>query len=238
MKLFFFIYYALAFLATPFAAAKKKVNVQWAICDSSPQEVLRKLGMGTPDPYKQNPITYYDTEPPTYISNGIMFRKKTSKGQKISTVKVRFHEKPSEVPDWAECVWDRYGENATFTCEKRCPLPEDGSSIWCNEQIKLAERYQCINWTELTAFGPYDNAKWKIRIEGHKAKFDDVAAGPLHLMEVEAKVPPKKEQKAYEAITRHLTSRGVVLCDRQEGKTQRLFRALGYRVDVDERDEL
>ncbi|KAE8337961.1 hypothetical protein BDV24DRAFT_139027 [Aspergillus arachidicola] len=228
-----YISYAVLLLAAPLASAKK-TNLQWAICDSDPQTVLQKLGLGTPEPYKENPITYYDTNPPVYISDGLMFRTKTSKGENISTVKVRFQRETSDVPDSAECVWDRYGRSPTYTCEKRCPLRE--SSIWCDQQIELVEHYEKVNWEELMEYGPYQNAKWKIWIEGYKAKFDDVAAGSLHLMEIEAKVPKEKADKAYEEVTRHLESRGIVLCDPQEGKTARLFRAMGYTKD--ERDDL
>ncbi|KAJ1709894.1 hypothetical protein NYO67_7950 [Aspergillus flavus] len=228
-----YLYHAVLLLTAPLVTAKK-TNLQWAICDSDPQTVLQKLGLGTPEPYKENPITYYDTSPPVYISDGLMFRTKTSKGEDISTVKVRLQQESSDVPDSAECVWDRYGESPTYTCEKRCPLRE--STIWCDQQIELAEHYEKVNWEELTNYGPYPNAKWKIRIEGYKAKFDDVAAGSLHLMEIEAKVPKEKADKAYEEVTQHLESLGIVLCDPQEGKTARLFRAMGYTKD--ERDDL
>ncbi|KAE8157122.1 hypothetical protein BDV40DRAFT_59643 [Aspergillus tamarii] len=222
------IYYAVLLLAAPLVTAKK-ANLQWAICDPDPQTVLQKLGLGTPDPYKENPITYYDTNPPVYASDGLMFRTKTSKGENISTVKVRFQQETSDVPDLAECVWDRYGENPTYTCEKRCPLQEP--NIWCDQQIELAEHYEEVNWEELINYGPYPNAKWKVRIKGYKAKFDDVAAGSLHLMEIEAKVPKRKADKAYKEMTEYLKSHGIVLCGVQEGKTARLFRAMGYAVD-------
>ncbi|KAE8382470.1 hypothetical protein BDV26DRAFT_253530 [Aspergillus bertholletiae] len=219
------MYYAVLFLAVPFVCAEK-TNLQWAICDADPAAVLHKLGLGARNPYKENPITYYDTNPPVYLSDGLMFRTKISKGENISTVKIRFPHETSNVPGSAKCVWDRYGETLTYTCEQRCPLHP--STIWCNQQIQFAEHYENVNWEELTAFGPYQNAKWKVRIEGYKAKFDDVSAGPLHLMEVEAKVPRSKADKAYEAVTRHLKRHGIVLCDPQEGKTARLFRAMGY----------
>lgn len=54
-------------------------------------------------------------------------------------------------------------------------------------------------------------------------------------MEIEAKVPIKKADKAYSAITQSLKDRGVVLSEPQEGKTLRLFRDMGY---IGERAEL
>ena len=217
------------FLAARFAEAKKDISLQWAICEPNPQEALQKLGLGsTTPPYKENPITYYDESPPVYLSEGLMFRTKTNKGQPLSTVKTRFPDKTKNVPDFVECTWDRYGDDITYTCEKRCPLDPALHSVWCDEQVEFAERYEDVDWSELTAYGPFSNAKWKLRLEGHKAKFDDVAAGSLHLMEIEVKTRKSHSKKVYKSITRSLEDRGIVLCDPQEGKTMRLFREMGY----------
>lgn len=226
------------FLAAPFAAAKQEISLQWAICDPNPQEVLQKLGLGSSTPpYKENPITYYDQQPPVYISeDGLMFRTKTNKGQPLSTVKARFPDRTEDVPYFVDCSWDRYGDDVTYTCEKRCLLDPTSSSPWCDEQVEFAERYDEIDWSGMTAYGPYANAKWKLRLEGYKAKFDDVAAGSLHLMEIEVKAKKRHSKRVYKAITRSLEDSGVVLCDVQEGKTMRLFREMGYFDD--ERSEL
>lgn len=227
--------YTALVLAAPFAAAKEKISLQWALCDKTPQDVLQKVGLGTSLPYKENPITYYDEQPPVYTQEGLMFRTKTNKGQPLSTVKVRFDKETLDVPEFVECAWDRYGDKSTYTCEKRCPLDLNASSVWCDEQVDFAGQYKDIDWSGMTAYGSYQDAKWKLRLEGYKAKFDDVATGSLHLMEIEAKVPIKKADKAYKAITRSLNDRGVVLCEPQEGKTLRLFRDMGY---IGERAEL
>lgn len=217
-------------LAASFAVAKEKISLQWAICDSSPQDVLPKLGLDpTTPPYKENPITYYDELPPVYISEGIMLRAKTNKGQPLSTVKVRFPELKSNVPEFVECGWDQYGDQRTYTCEKRCPRDPESPKIWCDEQLQFVGQYHDLDWSTLAAYGPFPDAKWKVHIGGYKAKFDDVVASDsLHLMEIEAQVPLAKANKAYKKITRHLKKRGVVLCDPQDGKTLRLFHAMGY----------
>lgn len=225
----FFIPSVVLLLAAPFAVvAKEKISLQWAICDPTPQDVLPKLGLkATTPPYKENPITYYEELPPFYISKGLLFRTKTNKGRPLSTVKARFLEETTDIPDFVECGWDQYGDKATYSCEKRCPLSSNSSSIWCDQQVEFAERYQDLDWSALKPYGPYPNGKWKVRIEGYKTKFDDVAAGSLHLMEIEAQVPLKKAEHAFKKITHYLEKQGVVLCEPQEGKTMRLFHAMG-----------
>ncbi|KAJ5301249.1 hypothetical protein PENANT_c023G07812 [Penicillium antarcticum] len=219
-------------LTSPFTYAKEKISLQWAICEPSPQDTLAKLGRNASPPYKENPITYYDEYPPIHISSGLMFRTKTNKGQQFSTVKVRFPRAVTGIPDFVDCSWNQYGANSpSFTCEKRCPLD---STVWHEEQVQFAERYQAVDWDALRAYGPYQNAKWKVRIEGYKTKFDDVVAGDLHLMEVEVQVPREDAHGALQAITQYLKNRKVSLCEPQEGKTMRLFRAMGYIADENE----
>lgn len=222
------------FLKAAFVYAEEKISLQWAICDPTPQDTLAKLGLDEALPYKENPITYYDEDPPIHLTSGLMFRTKTNKGQPLSTVKVRFPEVVPDIPDFVDCSWEYYGGNPpSFTCEKRYPL--DGK-IWHEEQVQFAERYGTVDWDMLRAYGPYQNAKWKVRVGGHKAKFDDVVAGDLHLMEIETKVLREEADYALQEITRYLNETGVVLCEPQEGKTMRLFRTMGYLGN--EREEL
>lgn len=213
------------------AASTEQANIQWAICEPNPSNMLEKLGEGTATPYRRNAITYFDTIPPTYIAKGLMFRTKTSHGEDVSVVKVGFRTETVDVPSWVRCLWNRYGDNITYTCERRCPLRRNTSIIWCKEQVQFADLYESVNWKDLAAFGPYMNSKWKLEIGGYKVKFDDVVAENLHLMEIEAQVPSFEGHTAYQRISEHLKARGVLLCDKQEGKTFRLFRALGYFVN-------
>ena len=211
--------------------AKTKIDLQWSICDTDAETVLRKLGEEDTAPYKSNPITYYDTWPPTYTNQGLGLRTKVKKhdpGYPISMVKARFGAETDNVPEQADCVWDQYGKTDYYTCGMMSILPEidESENLWSPEQKAFAERYQAVNWDTLVPYGPFMNPKWKLRIDGHKAVFDDVVAEPLHLMEIEIEVKKKHGKKVHKRITKYLQDRGVVICDPQLPKTLRLFEYL------------
>lgn len=206
---------------------KEKVSLQWSICDSNPHIVLQKLGKVISNPDKLDPITYYDTNPPVYTPQGLMFRTKTRAGKEISLVKNRFIKEPPNVSN-AVCLWDRYGNRTNYVCKVQSFV--NGTKIWSDKQVRFAEHFwNRIFWNKLVAFGPYLNPKWKhLKVKGYKAVFDDVIVRSLHLMELEVKVPKYKGDVAYWKITKYLKKCGVVLCDHQESKTMRLFHAMDY----------
>jgi hypothetical protein len=229
-----------------------KVNLQWSICDADPQTVLKKLGEdGTREPYKKTPITYYDTNPPFYSWGGLMFRTKTRRGEELSAVKVHFDPRAlvaperffgdkeaavieanfnrtvSGTPERFLCVWDRYGNDTSFTCQIQSLLA-GRMELWTDEQIRFAERCRSVNLGDLVGFGPNPNPKWRLNIFGHMAVFDDVQAGPFHLMELEVKVLKYKGDEVYEKISRYLRERSILLCYKQEPRTIRLFQAMDY----------
>lgn len=223
--------YGALLLPLAIQATEPKISLQWAICDNDAATVLAKLDYD-PDkpPYKENPIVYYDAWPPHYTRDGVAFRTKVKKhdpGYPISMIKARFEEFNEDVPSAASCVWDRYGDDLTYTCGLAFNLSDaggaEGKDVWSPEQVDFAEMYQPVEWKELVPFGPYTNPKWKVHVLGMKAVFDDVRALPLHLMEIEVGVKQKGAEKVYEDVTRFLVERGVVLCEKQLPKTLRLF---------------
>ncbi|KAI3573648.1 hypothetical protein IWW34DRAFT_706568 [Fusarium oxysporum f. sp. albedinis] len=216
------LFFVFAFFALCPLGKQIKVDLQWSICEADPQAVLQKLGEdGTREPYKKTPVTYYDTDPPSYSWGGLLFRKKTRRGEELSAVKVHFD------PKTYLCVWDRYGNNTSFTCQIQSLLA-GGKELWTDEQIRFAERCQSVIWEDLIGFGPNPNPKWRLDVAGYRAVFDDVQAGPFHLMELEVKVLKDKGDEVYETISRYLRECGILLCHKQEPRTLRLFQAMGY----------
>ncbi|KAF4343854.1 hypothetical protein FBEOM_2187 [Fusarium beomiforme] len=229
------LFFVFAFFALCQLGKQIKVDLQWSICEADPQAVLQKLGEdGTREPYKKTPVTYYDTDPPSYSWGGLMFRKKTRRGEELSAVKVHFDPKTSDAPQgffrdteapvveapfnrsaWETrerylCVWDRYGNNTSFTCQIQSLLAE-GKELWTDEQIRFAERCQSVIWEDLIGFGPNPNPKWRLDVAGYRAVFDDVQAGPFHLMELEVKVLKDKGDEVYKTISRYLRECGILL---------------------------
>ncbi|KAM0200148.1 hypothetical protein ACHAQI_011756 [Fusarium lateritium] len=189
----------------------EEIHLQWSLCDRDGEAVLAKLGEEVRAPYKRNPITYFDTIPPTHAQQGVMFRTKTNKGKPFSVIKVRFDEKPGRTPPGADCT----------------------EELWSDDQVRFAEKYDDIDWDGLVPYGPFPDGKWKLKVLGHKAKLDDVVADELHLMEIELATPKTGSEEVYRQVTEYLRDHGVLLCDPQESKTLRLFHELGY-IDDDQ----
>ena len=229
--------YLLAFLL-PFSYGKEpEISLQWAICDTDAATVLHKLNYADKEPYKSNPIVYYDTWPPQYAPQGIGLRTKVKKhdpGYPISMIKARFGDYNENVPSAADCVWNRYGNVTSYTCGLMNVLSEiggaHGEDVWSEEQVAFVQRYQDVEWRELVLFGPYLNPKWKIHVLGMKAVLDDVQALPLHLMEIEIGVKKSRGKEIYDRVNEVLEEAGVVLCEKQLPKTLRL---LEYLEDQD-----
>lgn len=224
-----------------------RIHLQWAICEPDPQTVLRKLGEdGTREPYKDAPVTYYDTDPPTYTWGRLMFRTKTRRDQAISAVKVRFDPRTSNAAEMAfgsedsrirgsnphssgnfHCAWDRYGDEVHFACAMQSPLT-GRDKIWSDEQILFVENCETVAWDSLVGYGPNFNPKWRLNVTGHPSVFDDVQVGQSHFMELEVKVFREEGDEVFENITRHLRNSEVRLCDDQKPRSIRLFEAMGY----------
>ena len=213
------------FLFLPlFAFGDSKIDLQFSICDSSPEAVLQKLDQAKAKT-KESPITYYDSPLPQYLQDGVSLRTKTKKNANISSVKIRF-DREVQIPE-ANCEWDLYGTQEKYTCEVTASVHHP-KHPWSKEQkLFLSRYYQESDLSSLQAFGPYRDRKWKLEHKGEKISFDSVdtdEAGPI--MEISQKVPYSQKEETYAKFQHWLRKHGVVLCDRQEPKTARLFRAL------------
>jgi hypothetical protein len=203
------------------------VDLQWSVCDSGSKTVLAKID---PDDLKEKEttnITYYDTATGRNLQLGLTVRLKASSSENEIAVKVRFNKKTT-VPG-ANCSWDRYGESVNFTCELSVEA-ERGSAPWSGKLLNFVRsRYPTMDFSELQAFGPYENRKWRFHYKGFKVNFDKVDAGGSagKLMEFSLKAPESRADELYGSFTAFLEKKGVVLCRRQESKTARLFQALG-----------
>jgi hypothetical protein len=214
----------LAVLSTNAAMASDTVDLQWAVCDSSPHAVLKKIDEQDAK-MKPGEITYFESIPVRFTAEGISFRIKTEKGTSTSSLKVRFTEH-QDLPE-AECEWDNYGGQETYACAVNSEL-SDGENFWSREQLEfLARNSRFSSASGLKSFGPYETKKWKFKHEGNKVNFDNVKTPVGNLMEFSLKVPYEERKAAAEEFGAWLNENGITLCQEQEGKTLRLLRALG-----------
>lgn len=219
------LFFALQFTLS--ANASPAVDNQWAVCDSNPSAVLKKFGGNSElDVHKIQIITYYDTETATYIRDGVTFRTKATNSKDESSVKIHFPS-ATEIKD-ADCQWDRYDSDMHFTCDMKNKLKED-EPLWSNRQSTfLADNYRSVNVNKLKSFGPFDNRKWNLQWNGLKVVFDTVDTKEAgHLMEFSIQTPYDLNDTTYADFTTWLKDKDITLCSRQEGKTARLFRAMG-----------
>jgi hypothetical protein len=207
------------------ASAGATIDLQFAICESSPEKVLKKLGREDAEE-KVSSISYMDTQRPSYIQDGITFRVKDGKKHNESSLKIRFNAK-TDVPE-AYCEWDRYGLRESYTCEVTGES-EDGEAAWSEEQKHFLGRYHGDSrFPALRTFGPYQDRKWKLKHNGYKIGFDSVEApGIGHIMELSVKVDKSDSDEVYNEIGHWLLKNDVVLCPLQESKTHRLFQSAG-----------
>jgi hypothetical protein len=219
---------AVLLLSSSFSAfaADDAVHLQWSICDTSPELVLQKLGQNPKSPDKEEQITYYETNPPVYTQQGLSFRTKAKKGKFKSEVKVRFEANPGNLQDGLECSWDRYGSKTTYSCAL-AETNVDSDTLWTDAEKSFVNRYHVVDFTSLVAFGPFDNPKWNISVDGVDGVFDTVDANSQHLMEVEVETTQSQAGALYDKVNASLLAHGVKLCEVQEGKTARLLHSLG-----------
>jgi hypothetical protein len=226
LKTQFFVFIVIALLPGFSGLADEQATLEWSICDSSPESVLQKLAVSDADPSKSVEATYYDSNPPTYVQQGIEFRTKLKKNENESLVKIRLPGGPASATAGDDCQWERYGSNEVYACQAQSDA-DQGETPWSPDQTAFASRYASVNWNSLVAFGPYANPKWLVNIAGQNGVFDSVETPVAHLMELEIQIPQTSEDVVYSSVTDALNQAGVELCVVQEGNTFRLFKGMG-----------
>ncbi|HEY8278198.1 MAG TPA: hypothetical protein VIH99_01155 [Bdellovibrionota bacterium] len=217
------------FLVVPsFSFAEKNIDLQWSVCSRDAYAVASALGADSSP--KSGSITYYDSASPRFIDLGTTFRVKEQDGLLESSVKIRSRNKDGMSGDGAECEWDRYGDDESYTCEVSAE-GVTGSLPWTGAQTKFMAKHGFTDWADLRAFGSYRSLGWKIKFKGYKVKFDSVTLPgvPDPIMEISIKVPRSEGDEVYREISSELRQRNVEFCPNQESRTMRIFRALGYK---------
>jgi len=213
-------------LFLPFSAVAGDITeLQWAICETNPATVLAELEKDNWES-EQSSITYFETKLPSYYEKGISFRVKEKNGEAVAIVKVRGNDAE---PGSERCEFDRYGKIETYACKYEARRVREASP-WTEAQKRFAEKFQPVDWASLVPFGPYPVEKWQGKLKKERMSLEALEVpGMSPILELSARVDSSLSEEVYRKITDRLERDGVRLCRKQEGKTDRLFRAFGLR---------
>ncbi len=206
----------------PSLAGQTQVDLQFAICQKSPETLARRLGFEK-DP-KEVTITYFDVENGLLAKSGIFLKLKEKKG--TFTTEVKVENGPSlPRPEGLDCEIDRYGKERT----EKCSLDEKGDKpTWTRSQKSLVESKTDLSWKELRAIGSFLEYRWKGAWEldsDLEVNMDTLLVpGRAPITELSIKTTLPFEQETYEKVLKWLRRNDAVLCSVQEGK---IFRVLG-----------
>ncbi|RZA07892.1 MAG: hypothetical protein EOP11_06475 [Proteobacteria bacterium] len=220
-----FLFLALPSLSISAPAADEITELQWAICESDPAATLAKLGE---EDWREetSSITYFETKVPSYFADGLSFRVKEKNGAAVAIVKVRGD---AAKPGSERCEWDRYGAQETYACKYEA-RPSSETSPWTEAQKKFIEQFKPVRWAALVPFGPYAVTKLQGKIKKEKVSLEALRVpGRSSILELSARVSSAEAEEIYRKISDRLDRADVRLCRQQEGKTERLFRALGLK---------
>lgn len=213
-------------LLIPFLAPASEVTeLQWAVCEPNAGVMLEKLGQ---EDWlsEESSITYFESKVPSYFAKGLSFRVKEKAGEAVAIVKVRGE---GAEPGSERCEWDRYGKVETYACKYEARRVREASP-WTEAQKRFVEKFQPVAWASLVPFGPYPVKKWQGKLKKERLNLEALeVAGVGNFLELSARVDSLEAEEVYRKISDRLDRDNVRLCRKQEGKTDRLFRALGLR---------
>lgn len=205
-----------------------KTEIQWAVCETDATLVTKKIG-GSWKHAKER-ITYFETETPSYLKNGLSFRVKEDKGDATSVVKIRMPA-TTPPPKDAECERDRHGSDEVLTCELKSKRDHHDDDLWTPKQKSFVEAAAGpVRWEDLVAFGPYPVQRWKDngKAVGEKLTLESLEPDDTDpILELSLRVDAGASATTAARVTKWLRARGVHLCAKQIGKSERLFKAIG-----------
>jgi hypothetical protein len=211
-------------------------ELQWAICNANPEDVLQRLGYKSDLRSENGTLRFFDAVDLSFQNKGIIFRIFESDWQSKSTIKVKFAS-PTLV-NWKalkgieyKCEWDRYLSDRKFTCNLNNKAT--GSGAFAQSQtdglVQLTgEKISQVMLERLPEWGPLVLRKWRlIKGKSRPITFEAVTLPDgSFIMELSTRTDEKFELKVMQELTAELQNRDLILCDRQAGRTREILQRL------------
>jgi hypothetical protein len=206
------------------ASTSPETELQWAICDSRSGLEIMKLLAKSSFIKQETQVTYFESSRIEYLAKGLSFRRK--KGKKdISVVKVRtpaFNTEANKI----QCERDRYGDEELESCKLEHEIT--GREVFSQDQKKFVEQEARVDWSGLKAFGPHPTLEytWRDAVMGSFAIEELRPKNLTPVIELSNRVRTVFSRERYFKITELLKEKGILLCEKQEGKANRFFRQI------------
>lgn len=206
-------------------------ELHWALCEKSPQAVIKKLGIKVTE-REQRGVSYYDywsqeLEDFEYFSQGVVLRiRNYSNGESKSTVKIKFEEFPDFSDEWTSLNGFKCEEDLNPSYRSRfCSLSEDSKGFSETQKKFLKTFATNVSWKNLKEHGPSPNSVWKLKTtKGAPLLLEQfLLKSGEKIIELSTRVKTQHAEEDLEEGTRWLASRKIHLCQIQESKTQRLL---------------
>lgn len=215
-------------LLSPFTNAQDKTEIQWAICDTNIQQLIKKsaLDFSPAESFRQS---FYDTSETHYHQRGVSFHQKKNAEENATKVKITFAPGQKIDRTWLEenggsCEYDSYGAINLLRCEME---NDDAEELWSEEQREFLRRHnQADLISRFETWGPYLVKNWEVKTkEWGKLKLNDLSLGKNHIVELSVKSTPARAESLRKSIEQWMHEKNIQLCSEQVGKFQRILNA-------------